>query len=45
MVFTRLDAEGQMSNMLVWLLSWIHCMPMSISITPAMMPAYVFPQK
>lgn len=38
-VFTRLEADGQMSKILVWLLSWIHCMPMSIRMTPVMIPA------
>ena len=34
-----------MSKILVWLLICIHCMPMSISMTPVMIPALLFQQK
>ena len=41
-VLIRFEARGSSSKILVWLLSWIHCIPMSMMMIPAMIPIKVF---
>ena len=39
-VLMRLEAAGQSSKIVVWLLNWIHCIPMSMITIPTTMPQY-----
>ena len=41
-VLIRFEARGSSSKILVWLLSWMHCIPMSMMMIPAMIPIKVF---